>query len=177
MQASAPLKVVFLASLLAAVAFPAVGAAEIGTIEDLQAGDAGSNLEELQKDVVRLAALARMHIKSDGLSVALEDFKQRPWKRQANGLHMWGVTASGMSWYDVGHPDLVGIDVSSITDIEGRYWARLAKESADGSGEKVFSLLFPHPETDLSARGLHTCFLLEDGQRILCAGGFEDVPR
>jgi hypothetical protein len=177
MLVSAPLRVVFLLSVLMTLAVSAPGAPAAETIEDLHASVSGSDLAELQKDVVRLATLARRHIDAVGLAEALDDFRQKPWKRKANGLHVWGVTVSGMSWYDVGHPDLVGIDVSNITDIEGRYWARLAKASANGSGEKVFSLLFPHPETGLSARGLHTCFLLKDGQRILCAGGFEDARR
>lgn len=177
MSVFAPLRVVFLLSVLATLAVSASGVPAAETIERLHARDSGSELEELQKDVVRLATLARKHIDAVGLAKALGDFKRTPWKRKANGLHVWGVTVSGMSWYDVGHPDLVGIDVSNITDIEGRYWARLAKGSADGSGKKVFSLLFPHPETGLSARGLHTCFLLKDGQRILCAGGFEDVAK
>jgi hypothetical protein len=177
MSVFAPLRVVFLLSVLAALVVSAPGAPAAETIENLHASDSGSDLKELQKDVVRLATLARKHVGSVGLAEALGDFRNKPWKRKANGLHVWGVTVSGMSWYDVGHPDLVGIDVSNITDIEGRYWARLAKGSATGSGEKVFSLLFPHPETGLSARGLHTCFLLKDGQRILCAGGFEDAAK
>ncbi|WP_425087467.1 hypothetical protein [Stappia sp.] len=177
MPVSAPLRVVFLLSVLVTLAVSAKDTSAAETIEDLYARDSQVDLEDLQKDVVRLATLARRHIDAVGLAEALTDFRQKPWKRKANGLHVWGVTVSGMSWYDVGHPDLVGIDVSNITDIEGRYWARLARESADGSGAKVFSLLFPHPETGLSARGLHTCFLLKDGQRILCAGGFEDATR
>ena len=177
MPVSAPLRVVFLLSVLVTLAVSAPGAPAAETIDDLYARESGSDFEELQKDVVRLATLAREHIDAVGLAKALDDFKKKPWKRKANGLHVWGVTVSGMSWYDVGHPDLVGIDVSNITDIEGRYWTRLARASADGSGAKVFSLLFPHPETGLSARSLHTCFLLKDGQRILCAGGFEDATR
>ncbi|WP_029056918.1 hypothetical protein [Stappia stellulata] len=175
MSTSALLKVVFCFGFLAGAACPAVGSPETTTIEQLQARTAGSTLEDLRRDVVQLAVLARKFVADKGLVEALDAFKETPWRRKANGLHVWGVTVSGVSWYDVGHPDLVGIDVSNITDIEGRYWARLARESADGSGAEVFSLLFPHPETGLSARGLHTCFLLKDGQRILCAGGFKDA--
>lgn len=177
MRVFAPLRVVFFLVTLAGAAFPVVGNSASGTIKDLFEQDAGDDLDQLEADVVRLAALARTFIETEGLASALDNFKKKPWKRKANGLHIWGVTVSGMSWYDVGHPDLVGIDVSNITDIEGRYWARLARASADGSGQQVFSLLFPHPETGLSARGLHTCFLLKDGHRILCAGGFRDAPQ
>ncbi|SDU07749.1 hypothetical protein [Stappia sp. ES.058] len=177
MSLSASSKVAFFLALSAWLVISAQGSPKSGAIENLHARTAGLNSEALRRDVVELARLARRHVETEGLVVALDEFKRKPWKRQANGLHIWGVTMSGLSWYDVGHPDLVGIDVRNITDIEGRYWARLARESAEGSGARVFSLLFPHPETELSARSLHTCFLLKDGQRILCAGGFEDVPR
>ncbi|WP_349360730.1 hypothetical protein [Stappia sp.] len=147
------------------------------SIEEINARSAGADLDRLREDVLALADLAEAHIKHAGLVPALDAFEAAPWKRKANGLHIWGVTTGGISWYDVGHPDLVGIDVSNITDIEGRHWARLARASADGTGEEVFGLVFPHPETNRSAQGLHTCFLLPDGERILCAGGFVDEER
>jgi len=147
------------------------------TIAELHARSAGADLDRLREDVLALADLAEAHIADAGLVPALDAFEAVPWKRQANGLHIWGVTTGGISWYDVGHPDLVGIDVSNITDIEGRHWARLARASAQGTGEKVFGLVFPHPETNRSAQGLHTCFMLTDGERILCAGGFVDEER
>ena len=49
------------------------------------------------------------------LAKAPDDFKKKPWKRNANGLHVWGVTVSGMSWYDVGHPDLVAFKTYTTT--------------------------------------------------------------
>ncbi|WP_249689684.1 hypothetical protein [Stappia sp. WLB 29] len=137
---------------------------------------AGSDLERVRGDVVELADLARRHIDEAGLDAALKDFQSPPWLREANGLHLWGVTTAGVSWFDTGHPELVGIDVSNITDIEGRFWTQLAEASARGTGDKVFLLLFPHPRTARSAVGYHTCFMLDDDERILCAGAFEDAP-
>lgn len=137
---------------------------------------AGSDLERVRGDVVELADLARRHIDEAGLDAALKDFLSPPWTREANGLHLWGVTTDGVSWFDTGHPELVGIDVSNITDIEGRFWTQLAEASASGTGDKVFLLLFPHPRTARSAAGYHTCFMLDDDERILCAGAFEDAP-
>lgn len=142
----------------------------------LSARAAGSDLELVRGDVVELADLARRHIREAGLDAALKDFLSAPWKREANGLHLWGVTTRGVSWFDTGHPELIGIDVSNITDIEGRFWTQLAEASARGTGEKVFLLLFPHPKTARSAVGYHTCFMLDDDERILCAGAFEDAP-
>lgn len=136
---------------------------------------AGADLELVRGDVVELADLARRHIDEAGLDAALKDFQSPPWLREANGLHLWGVTTKGVSWFDTGHPELVGIDVSNITDIEGRFWTQLAEASARGTGDKVFLLLFPHPKTARSAVGYHTCFMLEDDERILCAGAFEDA--
>lgn len=153
---------------------PALSQSLDKNVTSLHARAAGSDLEALQRDVTDLAALARRHVQAVGLDAALADFGAAPWKRDANGLHLWGVTADGLSWFDAGHPDLVGANVNNITDIEGRFWASLAKQSADGTGEAVFSLLFLHPRTGRSARGLHTCFFLQDGQRILCAGAFQD---
>jgi hypothetical protein len=137
---------------------------------------AGADLDLVRGDVVELADLARRHIDEAGLETALKDFLSAPWKRPANGLHLWGVTTDGVSWFDTGHPELIGIDVSNITDIEGRFWTQLAEASARGTGDKVFLLLFPHPRTARSAVGYHTCFMLGDGERILCAGAFEDAP-
>lgn len=137
---------------------------------------AGSDLERVRGDVVELANLARRHIDEAGLDTALKDFLSPPWTREANGLHLWGVTTDGVSWFDTGHPELVGIDVSNITDIEGRFWTQLAEASARGTGDEVFLLLFPHPRTARSAAGYHTCFMLDDDKRILCAGAFEDAP-
>ena len=79
-----------------------------------------------------------------------------------------------MSWFDAGHPDVVGLRVSGMTDLEGRDWSRLAIESAQGSGERVFMLVYPHPQTMTAARSFHQCFLLADHQRVLCAGAFGD---
>ncbi len=138
---------------------------------------AGADLDAVRRDVSELATLAERHIAEAGLRKALTDFAGAPWVREANGLHLWGVTVSGVSWFDTGHPELVGIDVSNITDIEGRLWADLAVKSARNEGDKLFLLLFPHPKTAKSAIGYHSCFLLEDGERVLCAGAFEDASR
>lgn len=150
--------------------------APIAAAEALHARSAGADLDLLRAQVVELAELARRHIETAGLETALEDFRSPPWLREANGLHLWGVTTAGVSWFDTGHPDLIGIDASNITDIEGRFWTQLAVASALDMGEKVFLLLFPHPRTQKSAIGFHTCFMLEDGERVLCAGAYEDAP-
>ncbi|WP_428696797.1 hypothetical protein [Stappia sp.] len=151
--------------------------ADTGGIETVHARSAGPDLDAVRRDVGDLAVLAQKHIGEAGLRQALKDFSGAPWVRDANGLHLWGVTVSGVSWFDTGHPELVGIDVSNITDIEGRFWAKLAVQSALGTGDKVFLLLFPHPKTGKSAVGFHSCFALEDGERVLCAGAFEDASR
>ncbi|MCA1297141.1 hypothetical protein [Stappia indica] len=165
---------VLIPSLVALMLYPPPAQSLDAKVTSLHARAAGSDLEALQRDVTGLAALARRHVRAVGLEAALADFGTAPWKRKANGLHLWGVTTDGLSWFDAGHPDMVGTNVNNITDIEGRFWAALAKQSADGTGETVFSLLFLHPETGRSARGLHTCFFLDDGKRILCAGAFQD---
>lgn len=154
-----------------------VARADKDGIGAVHARSAGADLEAVRRDVGDLAALAEKHIGDQGLRQALKDFGDAPWVREANGLHLWGVTVSGVSWFDTGHPELVGIDVSNITDIEGRFWAKLAVQSALGTGDKVFMLLFPHPKTGKSAVGFHSCFALEDGERVLCAGAFEDASR
>jgi hypothetical protein len=144
------------------------------SIDDLFARSAGDNLKQVCQDVEQMTELSQRYIKEKGLKQALIDFPHPPWKRSANGLHMWGVTLSGMSWFDAGHPDLVGLDVSGMTDIEGRNWWELAVASALGTGDSNFSIVFPHPKTARAATGYHSCFLLEDQQRVLCAGAFED---
>lgn len=144
------------------------------SIAGLYQRSAGSDLAQVGSNVTELADLAQKHIAEAGLGKAMLDFAAAPWRRHANGLHLWGVTISGMSWFDAGHPDLVGLDVSGMTDIEGRNWWQLAVDSANGSGAATFEILYPHPDTGRAARGLHTCFMLEDRQRVLCAGAFED---
>ena len=166
--------VVLLGALLISAMVPASMAGATTRIEELHARSAGSKLTKLRVDVVALRDLARSHIALVGVTAAVRSFMRAPWRREANGLHIWGITMSGVSWFDAGHPELVGMDIASFTDIEGRVFARLARSSADGSGRKVFQLVFPHPLTGRSAKGLHSCFFLKDGNRILCAGGFED---
>ncbi|WP_067333447.1 hypothetical protein [Stappia indica] len=167
------------AALIGCALLPAAALADtdptVAAARTLAARDAGGDLELVRRDVVELAELARTHIGNKGLDTALKDFQSEPWVREANGLHLWGVTTKGVSWFDTGHPELIGIDVSNITDIEGRFWTQLAEASARSTGEKVFLLLFPHPKTARSAVGYHTCFMLEDDERILCAGAFEDA--
>jgi hypothetical protein len=154
---------------------PRLSPAEVARkIDDLHAGASGSDSQALEQDVTLLADLARWHIENVGDTQAIADFGAPPWTRQANGLHLWGVTRAGRSWFDAGHPNLVGINVSEATDIDGRYWSELARKSANGSGEKIFMIRYLHPVTRQSAFGYHTCFMLSDQVRILCAGAFED---
>lgn len=154
--------------------FFANAAAGSPTALEIGNADAKDDMIQLEQHVRNLRSLAQAHVADVGLAQALNDFKSHPWKRDANGLHVWGVTLSGMSWFDAGHPEIVGLDVSAMSDLEGRLWADLATLSALGSGDLIFRIVFPHPRTQQAATGLHGCFLLEDKERVLCAGGFED---
>ncbi len=138
---------------------------------------AGADMGVIRDHIGRLAVLARRRIAEIGLDQALDEFMKDPWRRTANGLHLWGVTRAGVSWFDAGHPELVGLDVSEMSDIEGRNWSRLAWESGAGTGARVFEILFPHPITLHSMHGLHECWLVGAGDRVLCAGAFEDSDR
>lgn len=140
----------------------------------LMARSAGSDANKLRMDVKELAELAKAHVSDVGPSQAIDNFTDKEWTRLANGLHLWGVTLKGVSWFDQGHPELVGTDASIMTDIEGRFWADLARKSASGTGASMFTLVFPHPGTRRSATGYHTCFMMPDQTRVLCAGAFED---
>jgi hypothetical protein len=142
---------------------------------DIYGRSAGDNLVQVGQDVHELAAAAEAHIDNVGLGAAIRDFQEDPWVREANGLHVWGVTVKGVSWFDAGHPELVGLQVNDMSDIEGRHWAEMAIDSATGAGPKTFEILYPHPRSGKAARGLHQCFMLKDGQRVLCAGAFQDI--
>jgi hypothetical protein len=142
---------------------------------DIYGRSAGRDLAMIERDVHELATAAEAHIENVGLGNAIMDFQKDPWVRSANGLHIWGVTVKGMSWFDVGHPELVGLQVTDMSDIEGRHWARMAADSATGAGPRVFEILYPHPRSGKAARGLHQCFMLADEQRVLCAGAFQDI--
>ncbi|MEM8752233.1 MAG: hypothetical protein AAGF90_04585 [Pseudomonadota bacterium] len=144
---------------------------------ELHMSAAGDDLAVVRDHVKTLAHLSAAHVEEVGLDRAVEDFMKDPWRRDANGLHIWGVTRDGVSWFDAGHPELVGLDVSEMSDIEGRNWSRLAWTSGAGDGEDVFQLIFPHPMTSRAVRGLHTCYLVGEGDRVLCAGAFEDLDR
>ncbi len=160
---------IFILSLFLSIS----GAVRADGIEALHARSAGAEMAMLQRDVELLRDLAQSHIDTVGLVQALNDFMASPWSRDANGLHIWGVTKTGISWFDAGHPEVVGLDVSQMSDLEGRMWANLATQSA--AKNSVFTLLFPHPRTGQAAQGVHSCFMLADGQRVLCAGAFEDI--
>jgi hypothetical protein len=149
-------------------------AAEPG-VKTLHAADAGADLTVAKDHAGALLKLARAHIAAVGLDRALKDFVATPWRRRANGLHLWGVTRDGESWFDAGHPELVGLNTIDMTDLAGNNWVRLGVASATGEGAAFFLLTFPHPETHRAARGWHTCFMLDDDHRLLCAGASEDL--
>ncbi|MEM7525005.1 MAG: hypothetical protein AAF360_14865, partial [Pseudomonadota bacterium] len=144
----------------------------IESIDELHAASAGADLSIIRQHISVLATLSSNHIEAVGLEAALENFMVDPWRRDANGLHLWGVTESGVSWFDAGHPELVGLDVSEMSDIEGRNWSRLAWWSGARQGETAFMTVFPHPTTKRAVRSLHTCYLVGAEDRVLCAGGF-----
>ncbi|MEL6962259.1 MAG: hypothetical protein AAFO01_05840 [Pseudomonadota bacterium] len=149
--------------------------AALSGVLDIYGRSAGTDVEKIGRDVSELAALAEEHINNVGLGTAVRDFRQDPWIREANGLHLWGVTVSGTHWFDAGHPEFVGLQVNEMSDIEGRHWAKMAIDSATGDGPKRFEILFPHPRSGKAARGFHECFMLTDGQRSLCAGAYQDI--
>ena len=149
-------------------------AASAATLDQIAEADAGADLALLETHVRDLLKLVRGHVAAVGLEQALKDFEDYPWKREANALHVWGITTSGVSWFDAGHPELVGLDASNMSDLEGRIWAEDAVRSALGKGDEVFIVVFPHPTTHQAATGLQSCFMLEDGQRTLCTGAFAD---
>lgn len=159
-------------ALLFCMAMPSLA---FSGVLDIYGRSAGIDLKKIARDVDELARLAEAHIKNVGLGNAIRDFQDDPWIREANGLHLWGVTVTGTHWFDAGHPEFVGLQVSEMSDIQGRHWAKMAIDSANGDGRKLFEILFPHPRSGNAARGLHQCFMLADGQRALCAGAFQDV--
>lgn len=165
------MRIAYIALLLALTA-PTVA---LSGVLDIYARSAGTDLNKIGQDVDELVALAEGHISDVGLGNALKDFQEEPWIREANGLHLWGVTVSGTHWFDAGHPEFVGLQVNEMSDIQGRHWARMAVDSAVGDGPKRFEILFPHPRSGKAARGLHQCFMLADNQRVLCAGAFQDI--
>jgi hypothetical protein len=67
------------------------------SIEELYQHSAGGDLQQVRRNVERLAELSSAHIAEKGLKQAIIDFQSAPWKRNANGLHIWGVTLNGMS--------------------------------------------------------------------------------
>lgn len=163
------LKLPFVAALvLFATDAPALSLGELAT------ADAKDDLAVLETHVTGLLELARAHVDAVGLAQALADFDHPPWRRDANALHVWGLTLSGVHWYDAGHPELVGLNVTQMSDLEGVRWAELAVEAATGIGEPVFRIVYPHPSTHRAATGLQSCVLLTDGERALCTGAFED---
>jgi hypothetical protein len=161
----------FLALLLAGTT---CATAYAGPLEELHSAPGAKDLDALRVHVGKLAELAKAEVAAKGVEPAIRAFRSPPWKREANGLHMWGVTREGISWFDAGHPELEGLNVSEMSDMQGRNWSRLALESADGSGAKDFELIFPHPTRKNAAKGVHSCFQVEKSERVLCAGAFLD---
>jgi hypothetical protein len=143
-------------------------------VNDIHADPAGKDIDKLRLQVQRLADLAKAEIVASGVDAATKAFREAPWKRDANGLHLWGITTQGISWFDAGHPELEGLNVSEMSDLQGRNWSQLALNSANGSGQKIFEITFPHPTLKSAARGVHSCFQLERSERVLCAGAFLD---
>lgn len=161
----------FLALLLAGMT---AATAHASPVNDIYADSAGKDLDKLRLQVQWLAELAKAEIAASGVDAATKVFRAKPWKREANGLHLWGITREGISWFDAGHPELEGLNVSEMSDLQGRNWSQLALNSANGTGEKTFEIIFPHPTLKSAARGVHHCFQVEQSERVLCAGAFLD---
>jgi len=163
----------FMSPIVAALLLVATDARAM-TLAELAEADAKDDLVVLETHVTGLLELAYAHVEEVGLAKALADFDNAPWRRDANALHVWGVTLSGVHWYDAGHPELVGLNVTQMSDLEGVRWAELAVEAATGAGDPVFRIVYPHPSSLRAATGLQSCVLLKDGERALCTGAFED---
>lgn len=149
-------------------------AARAETLEALYQSSAGNDMGKLRQQVEVLARLAKAEIDVQGIEAAKTAFRNAPWRRDANGLHLWGVTHAGVAWFDAGHPELERLVVSEMSDLNGLSWPQLALASADGSGEKTFEITFPHPVRKRAAKSLHQCFPIKDSDRVLCAGAFLD---
>ena len=149
-------------------------AARAETLEALYQSSAGNDMGKLRQQVEVLAQLAQAEIDAQGIETAKTAFRNAPWRRNANGLHLWGVTRTGVAWFDAGHPELERLVVSEMSDLNGLSWPQLALASADGSGEKTFEIIFPHPVLKRAAKSLHQCFPIKDSDRVLCAGAFLD---
>ena len=148
--------------------------AKAGNVEALYAASAGDDIAKLRQQVEEFAELAKAEVDAKGIEAAKDQFRNAPWRRQANGLHLWGVTRTGVAWFDAGHPELERLVVSEMSDLNGLSWPQLALASADGSGEKTFEITFPHPVLKRAAKSLHQCFPIKDSDRVLCAGAFLD---
>jgi hypothetical protein len=144
------------------------------TIDALYKTTAGSDVAKLRQQVAELARLVEAEIEAQGVDAAITAFRQPPWRRQANGFHIWGVTRTGVDWFDTAFPEFEGLVVSDMSDLNGRNAYKLALASADGSGEKAFETHFLHPVLKTAAKGVEQCFPLKDGRRIVCAGAFLD---
>ncbi len=162
----------FLLAIVISCHFSAMAGA--ATIEELHEMSAGNDVTQLTEHVRLLAQLAKTEIDAHGIEAVEDKFRETPWRRVANGLHLWGVTTRGVAWFDAGHPELEGLDVSEMSDLHGRSWSALAVASADGTGAEVFEITFPHPILKRAARGLHNCFRIRESDRVLCAGAFLD---
>lgn len=149
-------------------------AARADTIEKLYESSAGNDMDKLRQQVEELAQLAKAEIGAQGIEAAKTAFRKAPWRRDANELHLWGVTSTGIAWFHAGHPELERLVVSEMSDLNGLSWPQLALASANGSGAKTFEITFPHPVRKIAARSLHQCFPVKASDRVLCAGAFLD---
>ncbi|MEZ5930945.1 MAG: hypothetical protein R3F54_03170 [Alphaproteobacteria bacterium] len=138
--------------ILALMIVLATPMAAMSSVLDIYNRFAGEDLARVRQDVHELAAAAEADIDNVGLGNAIVDFQKEPWRRKANGLHIWGVKVDGMSWFDAGHPELVGLQVGEMRDIEGRHWADMAIQSTTGTGPRTFEILYPHPRSGKAAR-------------------------
>lgn len=142
-------------------------------IEELNLKTAGDDLKLLEQHSRTLLDLAFEHIDEVGLDTALENFRQAPWKREGNLLHIWGITDAKVDWYDAGHTEYEGVSFDGVPDLNGDLFADTVLANAQKPGIPATSLYFPHPRTATPANGYIICKFLKD-DKYICTGGFED---
>jgi len=140
-------------------------------INELHTQNSGSDLHKLEDESLKLLELAFEHIDRVGLGQALIDFRNSPWKREANQLHIWGMTDQKVDWYDAGHQEYEGISFDGVPDLNGLMFADEVLKHVHEEKPMITHMVFPHPVTTIPSDAMVVCkFLLDD--KHLCTGAF-----